>query len=152
MTPAIASEPYWAAAPSRRTSTRLSAMEGMRLMSTAEVPRPTEPLMLSSDAVWRRLPLIRTSVWSGPSPRSVAGRTTSVPSVMEGWGKLKLGNCSFSSRLVSVKPDRARLSATMTSMGTGLSATVRPLRRVPVTTTVTISSAASAVSSPLVCP
>src|SRR4028119_1342708 len=39
ITPAIASDPYWAAAPSRSTSTRLSAMVGMRLTSTAAEAR-----------------------------------------------------------------------------------------------------------------
>lgn len=67
----------------------------------------------------------------------------------DGGGKLKLGNCSFSSRLVSVKPDCASCAAAMTSIGTGLSATVRPLRRVPVT--MIVSAAALAVSSPVVC-
>ena len=73
ITPAIASEPYCAAAPSRSTSIRLIARPGIRLRSTAALPRPTVPLMLSSAETWRRLPLTRTRVWSGLRPRSVAG-------------------------------------------------------------------------------
>ena len=111
-------------------------MVGIKLTSTADVPRPTEPLMLSNAEVWRRLPLIKTRVWSGPRPRRVAGRITSVPSVIDGCGKLKLGTSWVSARLTSMWPVLARRSAEMTSTGTGESATVRSVRRVPVTTMV----------------
>jgi hypothetical protein len=47
MTPAMASEPYWAEAPSRSTSTRSMAALGMALRSTAAEPRPIEPLTLT---------------------------------------------------------------------------------------------------------
>ncbi len=40
MTPAIASEPYCEAAPSRSTSTREMAPVGMALKSTPTVPPP----------------------------------------------------------------------------------------------------------------
>lgn len=58
----IASEPYCAAAPSRSTSTRSSAATGMVLRSTADEPRPTEPLVLSCAEAWPRTPLISTKV------------------------------------------------------------------------------------------
>ena len=60
-------------------------------MSTAALPRPIVPLMLSKAETWRRLPLTSTSAWSGLSPRSVAGRSTSVPSAIDGCGKLNDG-------------------------------------------------------------
>ena len=48
ITPAIASEPYCAAAPSRRTSIRLIAPSGYALRSVPTVPRPNVPLTWSS--------------------------------------------------------------------------------------------------------
>ena len=87
MTPAIASEPYSADAPSRRTSTRSSAAVGMVLRSTADDPRPTLLLMLSEAEGCARTLLMSTSVSSGERPRSVAGRMASVASVAEGRGK-----------------------------------------------------------------
>lgn len=48
ITPAIASEPYNAEAPSRSTSTRSIAEVGMAFRSTAAEPRPMEPLTLTS--------------------------------------------------------------------------------------------------------
>ena len=62
MTPAMASEPYCAEAPSRSTSIAEMAPVGMVFMSTAEEPRPIEPLTLTSEAAWRRLELTSTSV------------------------------------------------------------------------------------------
>ncbi|MCY1449367.1 hypothetical protein D9M71_660980 [compost metagenome] len=46
ITPAMASEPYCAEAPSRSTSTRSMEAIGMALMSTADEPRPMLPLTL----------------------------------------------------------------------------------------------------------
>src|SRR4051794_29245023 len=133
ITPAMASEPYCDEAPSRRTSMRWIARPGIKFRSTAALPRPTVPLMLSNDETWRRLPLTRTRVWSGLRPRSVAGRNASVPSAIEGCGKLNEGTRSLRILLVSVWPELAIASAFSTSTGTGLSATVRSVRRVPVT-------------------
>ena len=144
ITPAIASEPYCEEAPSRSTSMRLIARPGIRLRSTAALPRPTVPLMLSSAETWRRLPLTSTRVWSGLRPRSVAGRSASVPSAIEGCGKLNEGTRLLRILLVSVCPELAIASAPITSTGTGLSATVRSVRRVPVTM---IGVAGSACSS-----
>ena len=81
MTPAIASEPYCATAPSRRICTFLTAMLGIMPMLG-----PCEPLPAAgtnsaiSAARWRRLPLTITSVWSGAKPRSDVGRTKVSPS------------------------------------------------------------------------
>ena len=91
MTPAIASEPYCAAAPSRSTSMRSIADTGIAFRSTPVDPRPMLPFRCTSALWWRRLPLTSTSTWSGPRPRSVAGRTVSVPSVIVGRGKLNDG-------------------------------------------------------------
>ena len=147
MTPAMASEPYCEEAPSRSTSMRLIASPGTRLRSTAALPRPTVPLMLSSADTWRRFPLISTSVWSGLSPRSVAGRSASEPSAMAGWGKLNEGTSWLRILLVSVAPVLVMASVPMTSIGTGESATVRSVRRVPVTMMVLAGSgSASAVT------
>jgi hypothetical protein len=48
ITPAMASEPYCAAAPSRRISMRSIIDAGMALRSAAAVPRPIVPLLLIS--------------------------------------------------------------------------------------------------------
>ena len=102
MTPAMASEPYCAEAPSRSTSMLPMAEVGMALKSVETEPRPMEPLRLTSELVWRRLPLISTRVWSGARPRSVAGRMWSVPSVSEGRGKLNDGTRAWMAWDVSV--------------------------------------------------
>src|SRR5439155_600791 len=64
ITPAMASEPYWAAAPSRSTSIRSIAAAGIAFRSTPTVPRPNVPLTCTNALEWRRLPLTRTSTWS----------------------------------------------------------------------------------------
>ena len=83
MTPAMASDPYCADAPSRSTSTCRSAIEGM-----TERSGPCEPsaMPLPSHAMtaarWRRLPFTRTSVWSGARLRRLAGRITEAASLI----------------------------------------------------------------------
>ena len=76
MTPAIASEPYCAEAPSRNTSMRFSAAPGMAAASgpcePLEMPLPSQVM---TEARWRRLPLTNIKVWSGAKPRKLAGRT-----------------------------------------------------------------------------
>ena len=135
ITPAIASEPYCADAPSRSTSTRSIDAIGIALRSTGEEPRPWLPLRLISAVVWRRLPLTSTSTWSGASPRSCAGRTASVPSVIAGRGKFSDGNTRASAVASSVVPVDSSASGVMMSIGEGDSATVRSVMRVPVTMT-----------------
>jgi hypothetical protein len=109
MTPAIASEPYCADAPSRSTSMRSIIDAGMALRSTALWPRPIEPLTFTSELVWRRLPLTSTSTWSAPRPRSVSGRTASVPSLIVARGKFTLGASCWRICAVSTRPGAADL-------------------------------------------
>jgi hypothetical protein len=61
ITPAIASEPYCAAAPSRSTSTRPMALEGIRSRSGGDWPDWVVPLMNMVAVLWRRLPFTSTS-------------------------------------------------------------------------------------------
>ena len=144
ITPAMASEPYRAEAPSRRTSMRSTATVGMAFRSTAAEPRPIEPLTLTRAEAWRRMPLIRTRVWSGARPRRVAGRTLSVPSVMAGRGKVREGATAASAAAISVVPWRVRASVEMTSTGARVSRRVRPSVRVPVTTSSSTSPVGAA--------
>ncbi|MDT4878000.1 hypothetical protein FQZ97_1135640 [compost metagenome] len=51
MTPATASEPYWAPAPSRSTSMRLIALTGTALKSTGVLPLPILLSVLTSALV-----------------------------------------------------------------------------------------------------
>jgi hypothetical protein len=61
ITPAMASEPYCAAAPSRRISIRSMALAGIAFRSTMPEPRPMLPFTLISALVWRRFPFTSTS-------------------------------------------------------------------------------------------
>jgi hypothetical protein len=152
MTPAMASEPYCAEAPSRSTSTVRTAAVGMVLRSTAAEPRPAEPLTFTSEAEWRRLLFTSTRVWSGARPRSCAGRTVSVPSVRPGRGKLKEGSATERDWLISGEPVRSSCWAEMASTGAAVSLRERPATRVPVTTMasrVWVSSAASVLTAAL---
>ena len=83
MIPAMASEPYCAEAPSRRTSSRSSAIAGMADRSgpwePPEIPAPSSAI---TAARWRRLPFTNTSVASGGSERRVAGRMNVAASLM----------------------------------------------------------------------
>lgn len=135
-TPAMASEPYCAEAPSRSTSTRAMAATGMVFRSTAAEPRPIVPLRLSSAEVWRRLPLTNTSTWSGERPRSCAGRIALVPSLSAGRGKFSDGSARANAVASSGVPVACSDSALMMSIGDCDSATVRSDTRVPVTMTV----------------
>ncbi len=102
----------------------------MALRSTPVDPRPMLPLTWTSAPLCRRLPLMRTSTWSGPSPRSVAGRTESVPSVMVGRGKLKEGASAWMIWFVSLAPAVVICWAVSVSTGTAFSAAA-PARREP---------------------
>ena len=145
-TPAMASEPYCAAAPSRSTSMRSIAAIGIAFMSVPAVPRPTVSSTCTRALLWRRLPLTSTSVWSGPRPRSVAGRTASVPSVMDELAKLNDGASICSARPVSVCPESRSRSPGISSTGTGDSSGCRPAERVPTATTSTASATAASSS------
>ena len=62
-TPAMASEPYCAEAPSRSTSTRRSAIAGMVEMSGPCAPSDTPfPIQVMTAPRWRRFPLTSASV------------------------------------------------------------------------------------------
>ena len=88
------------------------------------------PLTCTSALVWRRLPLISTSTWSGPRPRSVAGRTESVPSVIVGRGKLNDGASAWMIWMVSLAPAVAICCGVRMSTGTAFSAAA-PAAREP---------------------
>ena len=70
ITPAMASEPYCAEAPSRSTSMRSMAASGMVSRSTPVEPLCSPPLTLILAVSWRRLPFTSTSTWLGLRPRS----------------------------------------------------------------------------------
>ena len=146
-TPAMASEPYCAAAPSRSTSTCRSAMAGMAEMSGPCEPNatPLPPCQSMIDERWRRLPLTSTSVWSGARLRSIAGRTTVEASLIGCVLTLNDGTTvrSWSCRLTV--PWLVRSAVESTSTGTGDAVTVRGRAREP-TTTVSSENPASRLS------
>ena len=153
MTPAMASEPYCAAAPSRSTSTCRRAIEGM-----ADRSGPCEPsaMPLPSQAMTaarcRRLPLTRTSVWSGAMLRRLAGRTTVAASLM-GWVLTLNDGTTVRNWLVrSTSPWLTKSWAVMTSTGTGDAVIERGSARVPTTATVSWSSISSSTSSVTMAP
>ena len=135
MTPAIASDPYCAAAPSVSTSIRAMAAVGIALRSTPCEPIETEPATLTIDVGWKRLPLTRTSTWSGLRPRSVAIRTIDVRLPPACAGMLYDGRTFDSSSCSPCLPVCCSVSALSTWIGATLSATVRFDWRVPVTMT-----------------
>ena len=144
MTPAMASDPYCAPAPSRSTSTRLTALSGSALKSTGLVPLPVLDSTFTTADTWRRLPLTSTSTWSGLMPRSCAARTWSAAPELLCRGKLNEGSsvCSAAARLPSGPAARRRSSAYSTSIGEAELSTVRSRLRVPVTTMDSAPSAA----------
>ena len=111
-TPAMASEPYWAEAPSRSTSIRSIALTGIAFRSTPLEPAAMPYAKLFTRAVWcRRHPFSKTSVWSGLRPRRVKGRTMSLASVTLWRGKLTEAASACRIWLVSLVPCCARASA-----------------------------------------
>ena len=137
MTPAIASEPYCAPAPSRSTSIRLMAPTGMLLKSTGLVPLPSLDSVVSVAVVWRRLPFTSTSTWSGLRFRSCAGRTTSAKFEFDWRGRLKDGTSDWIAAPISpgMAADWRIASGVTRSIGARLSSTLWPAVRVPTTTT-----------------
>src|SRR3546814_13327505 len=73
ITPAIASDPYCAAAPSRSTSIDFSAIDGITAASAACDPVP--PTLTLPD-LCRRRPLSRSSVLSAGRQRKLGERLT----------------------------------------------------------------------------
>ena len=143
-TPAMASEPYWADAPSRRTSTWRTAMAGIAEMSGPWAPSAKPPpIHMMMEARWRRLPLTSTSVWSGAIPRRLAGRTMRAASPTA-WGfTLKDGMTVRSRSFRSVSPCSTKSRAVIASMGTADRVAVRGRERLP---SATRPSSAKAVS------
>ena len=82
MTPATASLPYCAEAPSFNISILLMANEGIAFMSVPTLPLPTVLFTFTRDVLCLLLPLISTKTWSGPNPLKAAGSMWSVPSEM----------------------------------------------------------------------
>lgn len=149
ITPAMASEPYWAAAPSRSTSMRSMAAVGIRSRSTGTAAVPTRALLLIIAVLWRRLPFTRISTWSPPRPRMLMPRTRKAvpPPLMV--GALKDGSRRVSMSLRPFWPLVFNCSPEITSTGAGLSVTVRCwLPRTPVTTTVDRVGSLAATASP----
>src|SRR6266550_1840161 len=144
ITPAMASEPYWAAAPSRSTSIRSIAAAGIAFRSTPTVPRPNVPLTCTNALEWRRLPLTRTSTWSGPRPRRLAGLMWSEPSAMVWCDALNDGASVARIWFTSVWPVSCTACDVITSTGTGVSTAVRDVRAP--TTTISLRARGVAVS------
>ena len=62
ITPAMASDPYCADAPSRKISIRSTADCGNEFRSEPELPLPLVPNKATKAVWWRRFPFIKTSV------------------------------------------------------------------------------------------
>jgi hypothetical protein len=136
ITPAIASEPYCAEAPSRSTSMWSIAAIGMVLRSTACEPRPSTPLVRMRAPGCQRLPSTSTNTWSGDSPRNCAGRCESAVSAADGRGKVSDGMMRASAVDSSLVPVCCNTLAETTSIGVSELLSVRLSARVPVTITV----------------
>ena len=151
-TPAIASEPYWAEAPSRRISTRRSAMPGMADRSGPWAPweTPMRDQRMTAPR-WRRLPLTSTSAWSGARPRRLTGRTTT-PASPEVALMLNDGTALRSSMSSSVTPCRPRSPPGIASTGTIESVADRWRTRLPVTTISSSISGAPSAGCPVSTP
>ena len=148
-TPAIASEPYCAEAPSRRISIRSIAAAGNAAQSTACEPWFTVPsgasCRFTSAERCRRMPFISTRVWSGDRLRRLTGRISAVPSAIgkrcvfnDGAMRVSDSVRSNDAWFCTVLPDR-------TSTGDSVSVGDKPRLRVPV---VTISSIVSSPDAP----
>ena len=136
ITPAMASEPYCAEAPSRSTSMWSIAAIGMVLRSTACEPRPSTPLVTMMAPGCQRLPSTSTSTWSGDKPRNCAGRCESAVSAADGRGKVSDGMMRASAVDSSLVPVCCSTLAETTSIGVSELLSVRLSARVPVTITV----------------
>ena len=148
MTPAMASEPYCADAPSRSTSACRIAMEGMTEMSGPCEPSATPlPSHVMTAARWRRLPFTRISVWSGARLRRFTGRTIVAASLI-GWvATLNDGTMVRNWFVRSESPCAAKSRVGITSTGTVDSVTERGRARLPTTTTCSSSPTSISTSS-----
>ena len=132
ITPAMASEPYWAAAPSCSTSMRSMAATGIMLRSAAAPPWKALDRIERLAVPCRRLPLIRISTWLGLRPRRRAARVSLAMSLPMAWA-LNDGALSARAWIRPGDPVRARAGAPSTWIGAGLSTARSPAVRVPVT-------------------
>ena len=80
ITPAIASEPYCAEAPSLKTSTLSIAAVGILFISVPTSPFPGVSLIYTNALWFLRLPFTSTSVLLGPKPLKSAGSKCAVAS------------------------------------------------------------------------
>ena len=125
-TPAMASEPYCAAAPSRSSSIWRTAMAG-----TTEMSGPCEPsaMPFPSHVITalrcRRLPLTRNRKWSGARFRRFVGLTTVAASEIGCVLTLNEGASVRSTSAMSEFGCRLRALADSTSTGTADSVTER---------------------------
>ena len=133
-TPAMASVPYWAAAPSCSTSMWSMAEVGMKFMSADAAPPkvPNSTAMLPVPC--RRSPSTSTRVWLGLTPRSLNALLNAAWSVPE-FCACKDGMLAANPCTRSGLPTRLMMSSPSTCTGAGLSTALRPVARVPVTTT-----------------
>ena len=144
-TPAMASEPYWAAAPSRSTSTCRSAIAGMAEMSGPCEPNatPLPPCQSTIEERCRRLPLISTSVWSGAKVAQHGGadhRRYAADWLRVGAeGRDDVRSWSFRSPV----PWLTRSVADSTSTGTADAVALRGCAREPTTTVSSVKPASS---------
>ena len=83
----------------------------------------------------RRRPFTSTSVWSGDSPLSRAGRTKARPSPIVSRCTLNEGTAWVSASVNSEDAELRITAAGTTSIGASDSVAERPIWRVPVTTT-----------------
>jgi hypothetical protein len=141
ITPAMASDPYSAEAPSFRISTRSIAETGIALMSTKFV------VMLSAKGlIATRRPLTSTRVASAPRPRRLI---EAAPLAVESWllprvenaplpfeGIFSMSCCRFAN------PDLSMASRSITSTGLALAKSDERAMRDPVTITVSVGSSA----------
>jgi len=136
----MASEPYWADAPSRSTSMDSIAIDGMAPMSAPWAPKP--PTCISAERC-RRLPFINTSVWWVSRPRMCVGLMKLAPSEI-GWRRA--ANDGTMALITSIRSDELTLeisSALNTSTGTAVSTAARSRRRVPIVTISSITRASA---------
>src|SRR5437867_2806267 len=90
-TPAIASDPYWADAPSLNISTRLIASIGIAEMSTADSPRLGEVCVYTNALKFFRLQLMRINVLLTPIFLISQGSSNAVASFTGVWAVLNEG-------------------------------------------------------------
>ncbi len=147
ITPAMASEPYWAAAPSCSTSMWSMAEDGIMSRSAAAPPWNTLDRMARLATPWRRLPLTSTSTWLGLRPLSRADRVSLAMSPPMAWA-LNEGTARARAWIRPGDPVRARAAAPRIWIGAGLSTACRPETRVPVTITSPTADASSADAAP----